>query len=142
MTKQSLLFIGALALSTVAFAGPKSYDIVLFAPTQAGSNQLAAGEYHVQVQGSNAIFTNVDTRHSFVAPVKVATTLKHEPPPSRPRPTRAARTSLPSTSAAPTKPSSSANSSPNGFSNGRGMPPRCLSRPWHLLFPTQKICRP
>ncbi len=78
MTKQSLLFIGALALSTLAFAGPKSYDIVLFAPAQAGSNQLAAGEYHVRVQGSNAIFTSVDTRHSFVAPVKVATTLKHD----------------------------------------------------------------
>jgi hypothetical protein len=78
MTKKSLLFLGALALSTVAFASSKSYDIVLTAPTQAGGNQLAAGEYRLQVQGSNAIFTSVDTRHSFVAPVKVATTQKHE----------------------------------------------------------------
>ncbi|HTX36247.1 MAG TPA: hypothetical protein VME43_14555 [Bryobacteraceae bacterium] len=78
MTKKSLLFIGALALSTVAFASPKSYQIVLTSPTQAGSAQLAAGEYRVQVSGSNAIFTNLDTNRSFAAPVKVATTQKHE----------------------------------------------------------------
>lgn len=78
MTKQSLLFIGALALSTVAFAAPKSYSILLLTPTQAGNTQLAAGEYRVQVQGSNAVFTNRDNNHSFVAPVKVATTQKHE----------------------------------------------------------------
>ncbi|HTX39522.1 MAG TPA: hypothetical protein VME43_31100 [Bryobacteraceae bacterium] len=79
MTNKSLLFLGTLALAAVAFAGPKSYDILLTAPTQAGANQLAAGEYRVQVQGSNAIFTNVENKHSFVAPVKVATTTqKHE----------------------------------------------------------------
>ena len=78
MTKKSLLFIGALALSAVAFASPKSYQIVLIAPTQAGSTQLAAGEYRLQIQGANAVFTNLDTRHSFVAPVKVSTTQKHE----------------------------------------------------------------
>ncbi len=78
MTKQSLLFIGALALSTVAFASSKSYDVLLTAPTQAGSSQLAAGMYRLQVQGSNAVFTNIDTKHSFVAPVKVETTKKHE----------------------------------------------------------------
>lgn len=76
MTKQSLRFIGALALSTVAFH-PKSYQILLTAP-QAGAAQLAAGVYKVQVSGSNAIFTNLDINHSFVAPVKVATTQKHE----------------------------------------------------------------
>ncbi len=78
MTKKSLLFLGTLALAAVAFAGPKSYNILLIAPTQAGANQLAAGEYRVQVQGSNAVFTNVENRHSFVAPVTVATTQKHE----------------------------------------------------------------
>jgi hypothetical protein len=78
MTKQTLLFIGALALSTVAFAAPKSYEIQLAAPAQAGQMQLTAGQYRLKVVGSDAIFTNVDTNHSFVAPVKVATTAKHE----------------------------------------------------------------
>lgn len=78
MTKTSLLFLGALALSTVAFASPKSYEILLTSATHAGANQLAAGEYRVEVQGSNAIFTNLDNRHSFVAPVKIATTQKHQ----------------------------------------------------------------
>lgn len=78
MTKQSLLFIGALALSTLSFASTKSYEILILAPTQAGGTQLAAGEYRLQVEGSNAIFTNVDTRHSFVAPVKIESTQKHE----------------------------------------------------------------
>jgi len=77
MTKKSLLFIGALALATLAFAGPKSYDIVLRTTTEAGSMQLAPGEYRLQVEGSNAIFTNLETNHSFVASVKVATTEKH-----------------------------------------------------------------
>jgi len=77
MTKKSLLFIGALALSTVAFAGPKSYEIVIIAPTQAGAAQLAAGEYRLQVEGTNAIFTNIDNNHSFVTSVKIETTQKH-----------------------------------------------------------------
>jgi hypothetical protein len=78
MTKQSLLFIGALALSTISIASAKSYEILIGTPTQAGRMQLAAGEYRLQVQGSNAIFTNVETNHSFVATVKVENTQKHE----------------------------------------------------------------
>lgn len=78
MTKKSLLFIGALALSTVAFASPKSYEILLTSATRAGAVQLAAGDYRVQVDGANAIFTNIDNRHSFVAPVKVESTQKHQ----------------------------------------------------------------
>ena len=78
MTKKSLLLIGALALSTVAFAAPKSYEIQLITPAQAGKMQLAAGTYRLQVKGSDAIFTNLDTNRSFVASVKVETTQKHE----------------------------------------------------------------
>jgi hypothetical protein len=77
MTKQTLIFLGALALSTVAFAAPKSFDIQLIAPTQAGHAQLAAGVYHLHVIGSDVIFTSVDTNRSFVASVKVQTTQKH-----------------------------------------------------------------
>jgi hypothetical protein len=78
MTKTSLLFLGTLALAAAAFASPKSYEILLTAPAQAGNVQLAAGQYHLRLNGSDAIFTSVDTNHSFVASVKVATTQKHE----------------------------------------------------------------
>jgi hypothetical protein len=69
MTSKSLLLIGTLALAGIASA--KSYDIVLSAPAKAGSVQLAAGEYSLKVQGSNAIFTNVETGKSVTAAVKV-----------------------------------------------------------------------
>jgi hypothetical protein len=68
MTSKSLLLIGTLALAGIASA--KSYDIVLSSPTTAGTVQLAAGEYSLKVQGSNAIFTNVDTGKSFTTAVK------------------------------------------------------------------------
>jgi hypothetical protein len=69
MTTKSLLLIGTLALAGIASA--KSYDIVLSSPAKAGSVQLAAGEYSLKVQGSNAIFTNVETGKSVTAAVKV-----------------------------------------------------------------------
>jgi hypothetical protein len=65
---KSLLLIGTLALAGIASA--KSYDIVLSSATKAGSIQLAAGEYSLKVQGSNAIFTNVETGKSFTTAVK------------------------------------------------------------------------
>jgi hypothetical protein len=69
MTTKSLLMIGTLALAGIASA--KSYDIVLSAPTKAGSVQLTAGEYSLKVNGTNAVFTNVETGKSFTAPVKI-----------------------------------------------------------------------
>jgi hypothetical protein len=78
MTKKSLLFIGALALSSMAFANPKNYEILLTAPTQTGNVQLAAGTYRLHLDGSNAIFTNVDTNRSVIAPVKISTTQRHD----------------------------------------------------------------
>jgi hypothetical protein len=74
MTSKSLLLIGTLALAGIASA--KSYDIVLSSPQKAGSIQLAAGEYSLKVQGSNAIFTNVETGKSVTAPVKVENATK------------------------------------------------------------------
>jgi hypothetical protein len=68
MTTKSLLLIGTLALAGIASA--KSYDIILSAPAKAGSLQLAAGEYSVNVLGSIAVFTNVDTGKKFIAAVK------------------------------------------------------------------------
>ncbi len=78
MTKKSLLFIGALALSTVAFGSTKSYDILLTAPARTGNVQLAAGQYRLRVEGTNAVFTNIDTNRSVVAPVTIETTQKHD----------------------------------------------------------------
>jgi VCBS repeat-containing protein len=69
MTTKSLLFIGTLALASIASA--KSYDIVLSGPTKAGALQLNAGEYSLKVKGSNAVFTNMDTGKSFTAAVTV-----------------------------------------------------------------------
>ena len=74
MTTKSLFFIGALALASIASA--KSYDIVLSGPAKAGAIQLSAGEYSLKVQGSNAVFTNMDTGKSVTAPVKVQTASK------------------------------------------------------------------
>jgi hypothetical protein len=69
MTTKSLLCIGTLALASLLSA--KSYDIVLSAPTKAGSVELKPGEYSLKLKGSNAVFTNVETGKSFTAPVKV-----------------------------------------------------------------------
>lgn len=79
MMKKSFWFIAALALSAgLSLAHAKSYEILLPQTTQAGQMQLAAGQYRLIVEGDNAIFTNVQTNHSFVAPVKVETTQKHD----------------------------------------------------------------
>jgi hypothetical protein len=76
--KKSLILAGALSLSAICFAGTKTYDISLSSPAKIGSTVLAAGEYKLQVQGANAIFT--DARHkSFTAPVKVVNVAKKNP---------------------------------------------------------------
>jgi hypothetical protein len=74
MTTKSLLLIATLALAGIANA--KSYDITLSTPVKAGSIQLDAGEYSLKVQGSNAIFTNVQTGKRVTAAVKAETAEK------------------------------------------------------------------
>ena len=69
MTTKSLLLIGTLALAGLASA--KSYDIVLSSATKAGSVELGAGQYSLQVKGTNAVFTNMETGKSFTTTVKV-----------------------------------------------------------------------
>ena len=73
MTKRFLLWGAALLLSTVAIASAKSYDVVLTSKANAGSVQLAAGEYKLKVDGSNAIFTGGDKHQTVTVPVKVET---------------------------------------------------------------------
>jgi hypothetical protein len=72
------LLAGVLALSAFAVAETPRCEILLPARTQAGATVLAPGQYVVEVDGSRAIFTNVITRHSFAAPVRVETTKLHE----------------------------------------------------------------
>lgn len=71
MTNKLLLWGGALALSTVALASPKTYDVVIASNAKAGTAQLAAGDYKVKVEGSHAIFTGSQTHQSITVPVKV-----------------------------------------------------------------------
>jgi hypothetical protein len=74
MTNKLPLWFGALALSTIALAGTKSYDVVISAPAKAGAVQLAPGAYKVKVEGSNAIFTGAQSREAITVPVKVENT--------------------------------------------------------------------
>ena len=74
--KKSFVLGIVLSLSSIMFAGTKSYQVVFTNKAKVGSIQLAAGEYSVKVDGSNAIFTNVQNSKKFTAPVKVQTGTK------------------------------------------------------------------
>jgi hypothetical protein len=62
-----------LAMSILSIASAKSYTCTFTNRTMAGSVQLPAGEYKLKVDGSNAVFTNVDNNKSVTAPVKIET---------------------------------------------------------------------
>ena len=72
--KKSLLLIGFVSLSSLAFAGTKSYEIVLDNPIKAGAVQLAAGDYKVKVEGTRATFTDTRTNKSVTTDVTLKTT--------------------------------------------------------------------
>ena len=69
--KNRLFLVGALTLASLSLASAKSYDIILTQASKAGSVQLAAGEYRLKLEGSNAVFTNLDSNKSVSVPVKV-----------------------------------------------------------------------
>ena len=70
--KKSLVLGVVLSLSSLCFAGQKSYDVIFSAPSTVAGVKLAAGEYKVKVDGANAVFT--DSKQKTVsAPVKVET---------------------------------------------------------------------
>jgi len=71
MTKKLLLSLGAMVFATVSFAAPKSYEISIPSPVIAGTVQLAAGDYKLRIDGSNATFTDVHTGKSVDVPAKV-----------------------------------------------------------------------
>jgi hypothetical protein len=74
--KKSLLLTGILALSSMAFAYAKTYEITLTTATKAGSVQLKAGSYSVKLDGDKAVFTDVNTDKHFTVPVKVENAAK------------------------------------------------------------------
>ena len=71
MNFKSILLIGTLALSGLSIANAKSYNFILDQTAKAGTVILAPGEYKVKVDGSNAVFTNLNSQKSFSTPVKV-----------------------------------------------------------------------
>jgi hypothetical protein len=73
MTVKSLLFVGALGVASLGVASAKSYDIVLSSPAMAGNLELKPGAYHLKIEGSQVVFTDVQTSKSWTAPVKVET---------------------------------------------------------------------
>jgi hypothetical protein len=73
--KKSLVLGVVLSLSSLCFAGQKSYNVTFSAPATVSGVQLPAGEYKVKVDGANAIFTDSKSK-SVSAPVKVATGAK------------------------------------------------------------------
>jgi len=62
---------GVLALSTLSFAGSKTYEITLSSPTKAGNLQLKPGQYRLKVDGTNATFIGVDDAKAASTTVKV-----------------------------------------------------------------------
>jgi hypothetical protein len=79
MKLKTLTLTGALALSSLCLLGAKSYDITLDSPAKAGPLRLAAGQYSVKLQGTNAVFTNEENGKKFTAPVKVENKTKKFP---------------------------------------------------------------
>jgi hypothetical protein len=71
MTAKSLLIVGAMGLASLGIASAKSYDIILSDATMAGTTQLQPGEYKLKVEGSQVVFTDVQTSKSWTAPIKV-----------------------------------------------------------------------
>ncbi|MGP8245703.1 MAG: hypothetical protein ACLQVN_14440 [Bryobacteraceae bacterium] len=71
--KKLLLLIGLVSLSSLSFAGTKSYELVLDSPAKVGALQLAPGDYKVKLDGSTAIFTDTRTNNSVSTAVKVET---------------------------------------------------------------------
>jgi hypothetical protein len=74
MKTRTLLLTAALAIFTLSVASAKTYEILLSSPTKAGNLQLKPGEYRLTVNGTKAVFTDVNTTKSFTTEVKVENT--------------------------------------------------------------------
>lgn len=70
---KKLFAIGVLTLASLSLLSAKTYEIILTAPTKAGSVQLKPGQYKLKVEGNNATFIDQNSSKSFTTPVKVET---------------------------------------------------------------------
>jgi hypothetical protein len=68
---KKLALLAVLALAFLSLANAKGYSIILAHSSKAGSAQLKAGEYGLQINGSNAVFTSKQTSKSISVPIKV-----------------------------------------------------------------------
>ena len=68
---KKLFVVGLLSLASLAILSAKTYTITVSNPTKVRSVQLKAGQYKLKVEGSNAIFTDVNNQKSITTPVKV-----------------------------------------------------------------------
>ena len=73
---KKFLVVSALALASLTVVSAKTYEITLSNPTKVGNVQLKPGQYKLKVDGSNAVFTDLNSAKSFTTPVKVETTDK------------------------------------------------------------------
>jgi hypothetical protein len=73
MIKKSLLLVGFVSACSLALAATKSYDVLIEQPAVAGAAKLAPGEYKLTVENGTATFTNVRTKATVSAPVKLET---------------------------------------------------------------------
>ena len=71
MSTKSLLMVGAMTIASLNIASAKSYDVVLNATAKAGTTELKPGEYKVRIEGSQAVFTNVQSNKSVSVPAQV-----------------------------------------------------------------------
>ena len=71
MTAKSVLFVAALAVSSVTVASARSWYIQVGSPAQAGKVSVPAGNYRLEIKGATATFQDQDTDKVYTAPVKV-----------------------------------------------------------------------
>ncbi|HKE28885.1 MAG TPA: hypothetical protein VKB88_41330 [Bryobacteraceae bacterium] len=70
---KKLALFSVLALSCLSIASAKTYELTLAGPTKAGNVELKPGQYRLKINGSNAIFTDMENEKSFTVPVKLET---------------------------------------------------------------------
>ena len=71
MKIKNLVLAGSLAAFTMSLAVAKTYDISFTSATKVGNIELKAGNYRLNVNGTKAIFTEVDTLKTVTTDVKV-----------------------------------------------------------------------
>lgn len=65
-----------LAVTSLSFAGTKSYDVTFGAPAVLGGTEVASGQYKVSIDGSKVTLVNESTRKSIEANATVQTSEK------------------------------------------------------------------